>query len=303
MNRNILLFIILALTVGLVLWVSRGNKFFNNLIAPTAADTAPPRIEVHRELPDPSPTAIGRSVTSTSPPPADRHQEQVEQENQKLAVLRDNLDTLKGQLAQQEQATNLSFPAKISEDTTQIENLTSVLQEDRLAERDVNDAAMKAMNEQSTVERAKRDQLDQNIRYMEQDIQRNQEMINYYGSIPPNMPEQRDDLDNARNQLNAQLQQLADLRLQRLNISAQVLDQSGAINNSADQQKADIVSNEGALQNQIASLRVEITQLQNQRQQVRMSTTSLSQQIRQAEEAYNQELQKAKTMASSQTTQ
>jgi chromosome segregation ATPase len=190
----------------------------------------------------------------------------------------------------------LAYPARISETSDQISDLMDILQAHRLAENDVNQAAANALREQSSSMAAARDEIEQNIRFLQQDIQRTQEQIDYWRVNSNDLTEQAAQLEALQNQLSSQQQQMEDLRLRRIEISTRVLEQRRQIASAAQQERADLINSENSIREQISFLRQEISRLQNARNQTRMSSNSLNDQIRQAEQETSQQEQKVRAL-------
>ena len=235
------------------------------------------------------------AALSTQTPASHSSSSLLEQEKQKLMTLRQTIQGLQQQRqeqARQTGAANSSRMSKVTQDNEQIQNLLDILQEDRLAENDLNEAAANSLREQNSAAQAARDEVDQNIELQTQEIQRTQDQISALPFTSYIESEDEARLADLQNILAAQQQRLGELRAQRVDISANVMNQTQAVTQTTEQNKAVVVSDEGSIRNQIESLRTEISQLQSSRGQVRSSSYSpIDSQLRQARQAYvNQEM-------------
>jgi hypothetical protein len=221
-------------------------------------------------------------------------------EHQKLEDMRQNLFNLRSQQSQNDQMMTLNSPARISENDQRIRNLLNLLQAHRLSENDVDQAANQALRDQNSQAQADRDQIDVSIQTVTDQIHQIEEQFNYTQIQPPlNAEDQRTTLDNLANQRVALIDQLNSLRLQRAQISANSLNQTRAIQGAAQRDKTDLIANETAIEDEIGTLQDEIQEIQQAREQERMSSQSLSQQIRDAERAYNDQAVKIKNLEKS----
>lgn len=222
---------------------------------------------------------------------------QLEQEKQNLEYQKQNLDALKSRHAQQTQQVGSSYPTQIYTNNIQIQNFTDILQNLKSAENDVNQAAAAVLREQNSAAQLARDQIEPAITKLEQNILQTQEQIYVWtNNVFPLMTQQQSLLQGLQNQLAFQQQQLDLLNAQRLNISAEVLQQTRFINSATQQQKSEIVDSQIAVQDEIFSLRTEVNRLQTAYSQTRMSLVPLSQQIAQAQKVYDDQEKKVRAL-------
>jgi hypothetical protein len=154
--------------------------------------------------------------------------------------------------------------------------------------------------EQTSQDRLARDQIDQTISDLETAIQQTKNAIGL--GVDPTYAltsAEQDRMANLQNQLLQQISQLNLLKDQRLNISAGTLIQTRTISNLSQAQKADLISTQNTLQDQISNLRAENSRLQLEFNQTRMSLMPLSQQIDQAERAYQDQVLKVQNLEQS----
>jgi hypothetical protein len=224
----------------------------------------------------------------------------LELERQKLELQKQNLEALRVHQNAQLQQTTTVYPTQITSNNLQIENLIDSQRNQRMAESDVNTAAAAALIEQTSQDRLARDQIDQTISDLETAIQQTKNAIGL--GVDPTYAltsAEQDRMANLQNQLLQQISQLNLLKDQRLNISAGTLIQTRTISNLSQAQKADLISTQNTLQDQISNLRAENSRLQLEFNQTRMSLMPLSQQIDQAERAYQDQVLKVQNLEQS----
>lgn len=230
-------------------------------------------------------------------------QQQLEQEKQNLEQQKSILETLKNQQFQQSQQIGVLYPSQLTSYNLQIQNLTDVLQNLKTTERDITQTATAILQEQNSAAQLARDQIDPLIASLEQNILQTQEQIYVWtNNIFPLTSSQQQLYENLKNLLESQKQQLAILREQKLNISAEVLRQTRLVNSASQQQKSELVESQTAIQDEIFSLRAEIERLQATYSQARMNYAPLSQQISQAQKNYDEQFKKVKALEEATTT-
>jgi chromosome segregation ATPase len=205
----------------------------------------------------------------------------INQERDKLQSLRQELSRLEQERQEQERKAALALPAQISDSNNQIADLMSVLDEQRLAEEDINRNAEMALGQQSSAARLQREQIDRDIYTTENDIRRLTEELRFKTMAPPATPEQAAEIDNMRNQLAASQERLSTLRSDRVNLSTSFLAQQQAINADVQSATAQLRDNETNIRSQIADLRDEIAQARTENNRAKMSLASLNDQIKQ----------------------
>lgn len=223
-------------------------------------------------------------------------QNQLAAEKQNLEQLQINLNKLKAQQVQQQQQLTLSYPNRVEQNKSEIQQLTGQLQEHRLAEDDLHETTLDSLRNQSSEATYARDQIDFAIETAQDNLQQTLALINYWQSNLLLTPEQQSALADLQNQFINQRQQLDFLRRQRVNISAQVLNQTRTISEVARQTKDDLLANEAAIQDRIAFLQNELVQIQQAQTQIQTSNKSLDGQINEMQNAYNKQLERVQTI-------
>lgn len=227
-------------------------------------------------------------------------EQELDQERKKTELQKQTLEELKSRQALQTEQLNISLPSQISSHQIQIRNLADTLQDQRLAEGDLNQAAAQALREHETAAQTAKNQFDSYIASLSESLQQTRQEINYWTNAIYNItPEKETRLQDLQNLLAEQSVQLELLREQRTNIDAEKLTQERTIGSISQQQKMGLIDNQDAIQNEIGTLREEIGKLQTVYSQTRMSLMPLSQQIRQDEKAYVEQLQKMQALETS----
>ena len=230
--------------------------------------------------------------------PATSQTAPIKLEKTKLEQLKQVLLTLRNQQSEQERQTILTYSQPITDNDNQIQTLTDLLDQHRLAENDVNEAATLRLQEQSSAEKSARDQIDQNIISLEQELRQTQNLIAYWQMQFSELDTKEDQLASLYPVLQNQESQLAQLRQQRVDISTQVLLGTQAISSATEGARAQLAANEKAIQNEITNLKESTARLLRDQDQARASSEYLAQQVRQAEFNYNQQRQKVKKLES-----
>lgn len=227
-------------------------------------------------------------------------QQQLEYEKQNLIPLKQNLDTLKSQQAQQYQQVGFLYPSQITSYNIQIQNLTDILQNLKNSQTDIDQRTAVILKELAARAQLQRLQIEPGIASLERDILQTQEQMYIWTNTTFTLnSDQRLLLESLQNTLKSQKQQLAILQEQRLNIAAEELRQTSLINSAAQQQKAELAESQEAIQDEIFSIRAEIEGLQSAYAQAKMSYRPLTQQISQAQQGYDEQLKKIKMLEAS----
>jgi len=298
-RRNYLFLAIAFLTAGAGYWFYTNYKVIqkNGYVKTTTTQTTITRAPAS----SPKPRTVARAPSAPVTTNQNTElQNQLQLERAKLELQRQALDALRARRdSQLQQVTNV-YPNQIGTNTLQIQNLLQDLQNQRLAASDVDSTANAQLREQTTAANFSRDQVDLNIQNLEQDIQNTRNALAL--GLDPSYAQTADEqarYGNLQTQLAAQLTQLQALKEQRLSVSANLFQQTQNINAASQSQKQNLILTQNEIQNQISSLRDENNRLQNVSTEVRMSMMPLSQQINQAEQAYQQSLQRVKDLESS----
>lgn len=267
--------------------------------AQQAAHAIPAEQAAYKSVPKSTLSTVTSATTpdNTAVPAKTAIQEQIELERQKLELQRQSLEALKTRRESQVQQVNNDFQLVMGTNTLQIQNLLEDLQNQRMAQNDVNENAAAALREQNSAAQYSRDQIDLNIQNTEQSIQNARDALTLSAnSLIAGTIEEQARVQGLRTDLVNLTEQLRQLKEQRVNISATVYDQIRTINSLSQSQKQSLASSQNEIQNQISSLREENVRLQNQSSQTRMSLMPLSQQISQAEQAYQETQNRIKSV-------
>jgi len=280
MPRNTILLILAVLVAMLLLW---------NFTSPTTADTTS---EASTEIREPSLPAVPKKLAPSIQEEALRSQKQEE-----LAELQQRLNEERIKQEQQAQtvaelkrrqeslSNTVGYSTLVRGRDTEIQNLLDVLSDYRDSEDDINRAAAESLQNQDSVARATRDQLDLQIQQLEQNIRNIQSDLaylqNFAGGIDVTQIQAQNDLLNG--QLADQLTQLNILKEQRLNLSTIVISNTTNIQSLAEQARNELRMSAADTQDQIFSLRSEIYRLQGAQYQSQAAQSTLKYQISKAE--------------------
>jgi chromosome segregation ATPase len=291
MPRNTVLLILAVFLAMLLLW---------NFNSPSTADQAS---EINTEIKEPALPAVPKKLTPSIRQEADRQQKQ-----QELAELQQRLTEERAKLQQQTQSVadlkqrqeslrgTAGYSTLVQSRDTEIQNLLDVLSNYRDSEDDVNRAAYEALQNQDSVARATREQLDLQIQQLEQNIRNTQSDLayqqNFMGGVDVTQLQMQTDQLNG--QLADQLTQLNILKEQRLSLSNTIVNNTSNIRSLAEQARNELRMSAANTQEQIFSLRSEIYRLQGAQYQSQAAQSTLKYQISRAQkdlEAQNTEVQ------------
>ena len=223
-------------------------------------------------------------------------QVQLNEARQSLDYQKQQLDAVKAQYGRQQQL-QIGYPGQVAVYNTRIQGFGDILQSLKTAEEDVNQATTAALRAQSSAAQIARDQIEPQISQLENEIfQTKQQMYVWTNTAFTLTPEQQILLVNLANSLQFQQQQLDFLKAERVNISAQILNQTRLIDSAFQNQKREITNEQTALQNEIFTLRSEIERLQKAYAQTRMSLIPLSQQLEQAQTLYDDQVKRVREL-------
>lgn len=223
-------------------------------------------------------------------------QNQLVIERQNLEQIQNNLNLLKARQIQEQQQLQLSYPARASQNTNEIQNLSEILQEHRRAENDVTEDVQSSVRDQASNAQLAKDQIEFEIQTAQENLQQTLAQINYWQSNFLLTPEQQTVLNDLQNQFIDQRNQLDLLRQQRVNISASVLAQTRMINEVARQTKEQILSSEAEIQDRITALQNELIQLEQAQDQIRVSSKTLDTQIAETQKTYDLQVERIRNM-------
>lgn len=199
---------------------------------------------------------------------------------------------------QQETPNSSIYSSRINSYDTEIQNLLDILSNYRDAEEDLNHSASEALRNQDSAARLARDQLDLQIQKVEQNIRNIQIDLRYLQdfSVGKDANQVLRQSDHLQIQLADLENQLDALRAQRVDVSARILNNTGAIQSLAEQARNELRNSAAAAQEQIFSLRSEIDRLQGVRYQSQSSLSVLRSQISQAEKDFEIQDQEVKSL-------
>jgi DNA repair exonuclease SbcCD ATPase subunit len=223
---------------------------------------------------------------------------QLEEERRQLQNQTEALATLQSQKTQQDEQAALNTAAQISTRTQELQSLNEQLENQRLAERDILEATATALRDQSSQVQLVREQIDQSIRAAEESISQIQDQIRFWSTNTYSVTDREAQLESLQAALNQQQQALNDLRIQRLNVSAQVFLQQRNIEAQAQQQKNGLIENQNEIQTRIADLRTELRQLQDQQARRQMTPVPIEDQIRQTQALVKQQSDRVQALES-----
>jgi len=253
--------------------------------SPATATTLPPTTTT---LPT---TALMQKQTEIQDLQVQLLQERQELQNQ-TEILRD-LQSQKTELQKQTAETQMD---QASTYTLEIQDLTDQLQNLRLNERDILQATDLALRDQSYQLQIEREIIDQNIQALQNGIQQTQEQIRFWSESTYSFTDRQTQLATLQAELDQQQQALNELRLQRLNIAANVLAQRRNLQTQALQEKADMITNQNDIQSRISELRAELRQLQVNRSRRQLSSPSLDEQIQQTQTSLNEQTESVQNL-------
>ena len=259
-----------------------------------AAQNSTPRAEDETTWPIVAENGPAQTTNSASTVRMNQNPEVAAAQNARIQNVQQRLEdqaarlaTLRAQQQQQLRQLNIVNPQLMSQHRYDIQNLSDLLSNQRLAEGDINQMAQSLLNDQSSNERFLRDQLELNIQQLTEAIQQNQNLL--YSPLPSGVvtgTERQNYLYDLQNTIGAQVDQLQFLRQQRVELSAVVADQNASVQVAAQNEKSALVDDQTAIQGQIFTLRDEIRSVQDSTNQIRMSLIPLNQQVDQAQRDY-----------------
>ncbi|MGZ3748248.1 MAG: hypothetical protein ACXWRE_12815 [Pseudobdellovibrionaceae bacterium] len=215
--------------------------------------------------------------------------DQLAAESQKLSQQKNRLEELKQ--SRQRALGMTSYTSQINDRDLEIQNLKESLGSYRQAEEDLNQSARRILDYQDNEARYARDQIDKNIQDLEQQIRDTQNELNFWQNYPAGLDftNQKSEIERLQNQLAQQNNDLNALKVQRVDISAQVLNNSQVVMNQAERAKVELRASAMDIQEQIFSLRGEIESLQRIQNQSQNQVRALDAQLMSAEKEYEEQ--------------
>lgn len=295
MTRKNLFLIVIAFIVGVSVWIFFVNKSLKStqeVILEQA--TRPPRRVASVPSPTPAPDSAVKNQLLLE---IQNLQQQIAQERQRLESQKQMLEELRVQQGVQPGTTAIS--SQISGYTSEVQSFLEELGNFQYAEQDINRRATEALREQSSAAQLARDQIDENIRIQEDLIRQTREEIVYWQGNLFYVNDREARLVELELRLQTQNQQLQGMRDQRLALAAQVLENTRNLQSEKEQALADLANTRTDIQDEIASLRMEINRLQGVQYQARTSQISLRSQINQLQKDFETQARQIQTLESS----
>lgn len=222
---------------------------------------------------------------------------QIQIEKETLLEIRQRLTELEDQLVQQkkqEQEHANVYLLQRSQLTNEIQSLFAFLQNLRITENEISQAARAYLMDRDHAARVAREQVDYEIQALEAEIQQGaQGNSDNANTKTMSLSEQEDSLQN---QNTAQQQRLQDLRAQRVNISTEAHLQSRDIAMQTQQKRESLLEDQAAIQNEILQFRQSLLRMENQRAQERINTQLLTDQIQQERRSFFAQQKKIEEM-------
>ncbi len=300
--------IVLFAFVGLIFWYSQ-TKVLNQSLNTQASRLGPVQRSINffsRPTPPSEPKNLAfenqtpsssAAISNSNMAEAKQAQEQLLDEREKFNNLEIRLQSLKARYAQEVQQVSLTYPSKALDNSNQIQQLMSLLQEQQLAKGDISELVQNSFREQGQEAQAARDQIEQEIQTVQNQFSQVLQQIDYQMFLPPpGNPDQIAEYQNLFEQRSQMLQQLAILRQQKAEISINALSRTQAVNQQSQNVKTDLLENQTAIRDQITLLQNENVWLQQARNQIRMSSRSLVDQIGETQSNLNEQQERVQIM-------
>lgn len=299
MTRDTLFYLVVALIVGISVWLFRVDKG----IKQTQEFIAEQSEQSQRRIPAVATAHVEKNINVEKAESKTRVQAEKEFLQQRLTEKQQRLDKQKQVLenlrAQRKEQASASYSSQIREGSNQLRELAIELRGYDNIEHDINRRADEVMRDQNSQAQVLKDRLDENIRSQENLIKQTQEQVVYWQFNNNYTTEQLARLAEAQALLESQKQDLDSLRQQRLSISSEVLTNSQVLQVEKERELGDLSQSRIDLQNEILTLNEELERLQEEQNQQRMSQMSIGSQILQAQRAYEQQQEQVRVLESS----
>ncbi|WP_413293995.1 hypothetical protein ACLSU7_02570 [Bdellovibrio sp. HCB185ZH] len=283
MTRNSLIILVVVLVIGFGVWftkfgqeLKRTQEIVNEknddtqrlLRRRTAAVTEKPAVDNSLRK-----TQLQKEIQDLST--------QLYQENQKLDTQRKYLDDIRNKT--NPDRAEFNYRNQISTANQEIQSLTDTLRGDQFNEAEIQREVQRISTETNTAARFYTEQMDKNIKDQEAIIRRTQEDLEYWMGNLNYLTLRDQNVSILQQQLAAQTQQLQDMKVQRLQISAQALERTQTAQAQARQIASENAAARADIQEQIDSLRDQIQRLEYAYRQTRYGQMSAQSQVNQAE--------------------
>lgn len=299
MTRDAFFYLIMALVIGISVWLFRVDKGIKKTQEFITEQTE----QLPRRTPAATSTQIEKIVSAQKSETKARVQAEKESIQQRLTDERQRLDKqrqdLENMRALNQQQVSTTSSSETLAGSNQLRELAIELRSYDNLEIDINRRADEVLRQQNSEAQVIKDGLDEAIRTQENLIKQTQEQVTYWQVNYNYTTEQLSRLAEAQAQLESQKKQLENLRQQRLSISSQVLANSQAIQLQKERELGELSQSRVDLQNEILSLNEDLARLQEEQNQQRMSQMSLGSQILQTQRAYQQQQEKVQVLESS----
>lgn len=298
MTKDTLFYLLIALIVGVSLWLFRVDKS----IKQTQEYIAEQEQEPVRRTPAATPTQVERIINTQKTQNRIKVQtektsleQRLNEERQRLEAQKQALDNLR---TQNQEPTPSTFSTQIQEGSNELQNLYMELGNYDNAEREINRRADEIIRDQNSQAQVLRDRIDQDIRTQEDLIRQTQEQITFWQFNGNYMTEQIARLAEGQALLTQQQQQLENLKQQRLEISAQILENSRAVQAQKEQELGDLAQERTTLQSEMLNMNEELRRLQDEQVKQRSTQMSIGSQILQTQRVYQQQQERVRSLES-----
>ncbi len=218
------------------------------------------------------------------------------QEQKKLLAYKQRMDELNSKINLQ---TTNNYGSQVNDlrgllgDLTAEMNLYSTLEIGILTQAD------EILKDQSSQAQVLKDQLDQNIRSLGDQIKTTQENLVFWQFNNSYLPEKMLHLEELEILLKSLQDQIEELKQQRLSISSLVLENSRSIQGDKRNALDNLIQNREEAQAEWLSLNQELSQIQERQRNQNTSQLSLRTELNQVQNQYNQQLDKLKKIEES----
>jgi hypothetical protein len=272
-TRNSLIILVVVLVIGFGVWFTKfGQELKRTQEIVTEKNDDTQRLVRRRTAAVTEQTPVDNSLRKTQLQKEIQDlSTQLYQENQKLDTQRKYLDDIRNK--NNPDRVEVNYRNQISTANQEIQSLTDTLRGDRFNEAEIQREVQRISTETNAAAKFYTEQMDKNIKDQEAIIRRTQEDLEYWTGNLNYMTLRDQNVRILQQQLAAQNQQLQDMKVQRLQISAQALEQT----QSAQAQARQIASENAAARADVQD------QIEYAYRQTRYGQMSAQSQVNQAE--------------------
>lgn len=305
MTRETSVYLILALIVGVSIWlfrVDKGIKETQQVVVEQETNPTPVRNVATTTSVERIVSVQKEAARSRVQAELNAIQQRLNNERQKLAQQRQAIANLRARAAtatEERAPMSSSYASQLEEGNNRLREFAADLQSLNNIESEINRQAASVLRDQSSQQQVLKDQLDENIKAQEELIKQTRDQIEFWRLNPNYTTEQLAQLEANRALLEEQQVQLQNLRQQRLALSNDILANSRAVQLDREQALADLSETRENIRDEMLVLSQTLSRLQEVQSQQRVSQGSLSSQIRQAERAYQQQQEQVQVLESS----